>query len=49
MIVAKRAQGWLTWLGEVIRALVTDPVLLAPALVIIVLAVGAAYLAWRFV
>ena len=45
----KRARTWLAALGDVLRAMRADPVLFAPALVIIVLAAVAAYLAWRFI
>ena len=46
--VEKRSRGWLRWLGEVVQALLADPVLLAPAVLVVVVAVLAAYLVWRF-
>ncbi len=45
----KRARTWLSGFGEVLRAMIADPVQLAPALIIIGLAMLAAYLAWRVV
>ena len=48
-IVSHRARTWLAALGDVLRAMRGDPVLFAPALVIIVLVAVAACLAWRFI
>ena len=45
--VAKRARGWLGWLGEVFGALLADPVLIVPAVLVIILAVLGAMAAWR--
>ena len=45
----RRGRSWLTALVEVVRALCADPLLLAPAMIVIVVAVIAAYLAWRYV
>ncbi len=44
-----RTRSWLAAVMEIVRALCADPVLLAPAVIVIVLAVAAAYLAWRYV
>ena len=46
--MAKRTRRWLGYVGEVFHALLADPVLLAPTLLVIGLAVVGAYLAWRF-
>jgi hypothetical protein len=45
----KRGRSWLAAGVEVVRALCADPWLLAPAVIVVVLAVVAAYAAWRFV
>ena len=45
--VAKRARGWLGWLGEVFGTLLADPVLIVPAVLVIILAVLGAMAAWR--
>jgi len=46
--MAGRGSGWLAWTRDVWRALKSDPVLLLPAAIIVLLALTAAYLAWRF-
>ena len=46
--MGKRARSWLEGLGDVFQALVSDPLLLTPALAVILLAALAGYLAWRF-
>jgi hypothetical protein len=45
--VAGRVRVWLQHLGEVGRALLADPVLLAPALLTIAATLAAAFLLWR--
>ena len=45
--MARRARGWLDWLGEVFAALLADPVLLVPAVLVVILAVLGAMAAWR--
>jgi hypothetical protein len=45
--VAKRTRGWLAYLGEVAHALLADPLLLAPALLVIVVAALGAALIWH--
>ena len=46
--MAKGERGWLRGLGEIVDAVRSDPWLLAPAAVVIGLAVLLAYLGWRF-
>ena len=46
--MAKRARGGGSWLCEVAQAVIADPLLVAPALLVIVLALLGAYAAWKF-
>ncbi len=44
-----RGRSWLWAAADVVRALCADPLLLAPAVIVILAAAVAAYLAWRYV
>ncbi len=46
--MSRRGRGPLAWLGEVVAALMADPLLLAPAVLVVAAAALAAYLVWRF-
>ena len=46
--MSRRGRGWLKWIGEVVSALLNDPVLLVPAVLVVAVAVLAAYLVFRF-
>jgi hypothetical protein len=45
--VSNRARGWLTYLGEVTAVILGDPLLLAPVVVVIVLAAVGGWVVWR--
>ena len=46
--VSKGVRSWLAWIGEVFAALRADPVLLVPAALVVIAALLASYLVWRF-
>ncbi|WP_174301863.1 hypothetical protein [Caulobacter sp. S45] len=49
LTLSKPGRNWLAGLGDVMLAIRADPGLLAPALIVVALAVVVGYLAWRFI